>query len=236
MERYKKYFKKNEVTRYEKIFNKFSEELRLSDLMQNSGISDLTKKFKKDRSGKMGSESKSASLINLEVNRNLGWAEFTFRTRATPYPELKGKRKIKYQMTSKPSSWKLKNNPAKTYIMKIRVMEFFKWLKTSPEGITNKDIEDVLEVANVKLNCTCPAYNFQGMAYYLGNEFNAAIYKQSIAPTDKKSVNGKVIGWDSRHGKGNSLVCKHLSGLIANTKFYIPQMRQKVVNYLNNEQ
>lgn len=217
----------------EKIIRHFSEELRLSDLRGDSGISALTKKFKKDRTSKAGSESQNATIIEFRANRNKGWIEFTFRTRSTPYPELKDVGGMEYQRTNKPSSWKLKQNPSRTYFMKIRILDFFKWLKTSPEGISNKEIEDVLEVAFVKLHCTCPSFNYQGFAYYLDQVFDASIYTQTIAPTDIVNDNGTVIGWKSRHNDGDSIVCKHLSGLISNIKFYIPQMRQKIVTYLN---
>lgn len=223
-EEYESYF--DNINLYESYFEEkcgvLEEELTISDLMKDQGISNLTKKFKKDRTGKVGSEANNATIVDFKANKKKGWIEFTFRTRATPYPEEKNH---KYTMTDKPKSWRLKKNPARTYIMKIRILDFFKWIKTTPDNITNKDIEDVLEVANVMHHCSDTSYNYQGFAFNSG-VFDASIYKQSIAPTDKKNSKGTVIGWKTRHDSGNpALLCKHLSGLYANIKFFIPQMR-----------
>lgn len=201
------------MKRYKRKFKKFTEELRLSDLANNSGISDLTKNFRSIRNKRLGSESRSAKLVDVKINKDEDYIDFAFITVVTPYPDDPN---YTYGETD-PPDWEIEPNTGNNYEMIIRVLDFFKWLETTPDQITNKDIEDVIKVAYVKLSCNCPSFNWQGFDYHL-TTFDAAIYPQTIPDPV----------WGPRHNNGDSLICKHLSGLVANIKFFIPQMRQMI--------
>jgi hypothetical protein len=202
---------------------KLEENLRFSDLYK-SGLSDLTNEFKKVRTKALGSESKNAKLVGLKVNRKSGWVQFNFVTRKTPYED----ENHKYTRTIPEVGFKLVPDETNYYELKIRVLDFFKWLKTTPEtssrdlsAVTDKDIEDVLKVADIKVFCDCPSFHWQGFNYHLST-FNASIFPTKI----------KDKSWGKRHNNGDSLICKHLQGLLNNIHFYIPQMRQAVKKYL----
>ena len=202
------------MKRYKPLFTThFTEELRLSDLRKDAGISALTKQFKKIRTKQIGAESRNAKLVDVKVNREDDYVEFAFITIVTPYPNDKDH---KYGETD-PPDWDIDPNASKKYEMVIRVLDFFKWIDTTPNEIVNKDIEDALNVANIQLSCNCPSFNWQGFAHKLTG-FDASIYPQTIADPI----------WSLRHND-DGLICKHLQGLLNSIKFYIPQMRQTLV-------
>jgi len=198
---------------------KLSEGLKLSDLMQSSGMSNFTKKFRKERNSLNGSENRTAKLIGCKINKTKDWVTFIFKTIPTSNEPLSKKKKTKpkqgFSLTK-----------AKSYQLQIRILDFFKLLDTTPEDITNKDIEDVLEVADIQVWSNDPSQIWQGHNYHL-SIMGGAIYPTDIAPTNKTNKNGNVIGWKDRHNSDN-FVSKHLGGLLNQIKFFIPQMRMKI--------
>lgn len=197
------------------------EALTLDDLKRHAGLSDLTKKFRKRRNQVMGPENRTAKLIDVDIDKKNDTVTFSFLTEVTDDYDPG----FDYKATEPKQNFKLKPNKAELYEMQIQVVDFFQWLGTAPgelEDLTNKDIEDVFRVANIKLNCDCPSYHFQGLSHYLDVVWQAALYPQPIAPTS--SAGG---GWKDHHGGGEGIVCKHLSGLVSTVvPFMIPQMRQ----------
>lgn len=204
------------MERYKPIFSKqkFTEKLSFNDLRKNAGISALTKQFKKSRGKKLkGGETSVTKLKDVSISRSGNYIDFKFETRVTPYPEDPDHT---YGETN-PPDWAIKKNQDKRYTEIIRILDFFDWLETTPEDITKQDIEDVLNVADVQVSCSCPSFNWQGMAYNL-TQLDASIYTQTIPDPV----------WGPRHNNDN-ILCKHLQGLINQIAFYVPQMRQKII-------
>ena len=199
------------MKRYKSIYKHFTEELRFSDLKKSAGMSDLTKDFRKERNKVMKPENITAKFIDTKIQGKD--VMFEFLTEVTEkYPDG-----YKWGEVEPDNNFDIKKpNSSKTYEMNLLVLDFFPLLDTTPDKITNKDIEDVLEVANVKLWCNCPAQHWQGNNYILST-FDASIHPTEIAP--------KV--WNKKHLDDNFL-CKHLGGLVNQIKFYIPQMRMGI--------
>jgi len=204
---------------------KLEENLRFSDLMKGAGNSTLTTQFRKIRTKKLGSESKTAKLVGMKVNRKSDWVQFNFVTRKTPYDDSNHK----YTRTIPETGYSIVKDTTNLYEIKIRILNFFKLLKTTPgttqrdySMITDKDIEDVLRVADIKVFCDCVSFQFQGFNYHL-SKFSASIFPTHIP--DKF--------WGVKHNYGDGLICKHLQGLINNIDFYIPQMRQAIKKSLD---
>jgi len=199
------------MKRYKSIYKHFTEELRFSDLKKSAGMSDLTKDFRKERNKVMKPENITAKFIDTKIQGKD--VMFEFLTEVTEkYPDG-----YKWGEVEPDSNFDIKKpNSSKTYEMNLLVLDFFEWLDTTPDKITNKDIEDVLEVANVKLWCNCPSFHWQGMNFIMST-FDASIHPTEIAPKF----------WNKKHMDDNFL-CKHLGGLVNQIKFYIPQMRMGI--------
>jgi len=198
---------------------RFDEGLRLSDLMKSAGASDFTKKTRASRVSTMGPEVKNAKLVYSEINEEEDWVLFQFTTPATKgYPK-----DHKYKATDPNRDFKIVSLPSKTYTMEIKILKFFEWLKTTPNEITNKDIEDVLKVADVQVFSDDISQQYQGMNYNL-SLFDGSTHPTSIPPTF----------WDKYH-KSDQFLSKHLTGLINSIAFYIPQMRQMLIKDLKEK-
>lgn len=190
------------------------ENLRFTDLMKNAGMSSFTQDKRDVRNDVMPGtgESRYAKLLDVEIDEVNDNVTFTFETPVTDiYPD-----DYQFHMTNPDNDFVLNKNPDEIYTMQFRILRFFEWLKTTPEDITNKDIEDVLEVADVQVWCSCPSMHWQGMNYILSS-FDASLNPTNIAPKF----------WNKYHNDDN-FVCKHLGGLINSIKFYIPQMRMMI--------
>jgi len=208
------YFVQLISTIYQQEFQ-LHENLRLSDLTKNAGISLFTGKFKKERDKLMGAASSYIKLIQGKVNKEKDYITFTFLTERTP--------KYKDNFNTKsvdPSSMTLKSD--NVYEIEIRILDFFKTLqkRADQSDITDKDIEDVLLNSDLQWWSSVPAYEFQGNNFNMTKN-NAAIYPELREP--------KV--WNKHHG-AEALLDKHSQSLANSIKFYIPQMRQMIKKYL----
>ena len=199
-----------------KNYNRLTEDLRLSDLMKHAGISKLTKVFMKDRLARLGGK-KSGTLLKIKVVRNRGYIDFTFVS--TPTYGTEG------VMITKPRSMRLV--PADEYDQTIRIIDFFKLIRTNPDftsykNVTIDDIKEVIRNADVKVWCDCPSMHWQGMNYYL-TQFDGSLHPTSIAPQV----------WNKKHHDDN-LVCKHLDLILSQTAFYTNIMASMILKYLKN--
>ncbi len=201
--------------------NRIAEELRLSDLAKNAGMSDFTLDFRKERNKIMKPENVTAKLIDCDVDSKNDHVTFIFLTPATEKytPGHKFKKVVPAG-----SDFKIEDNPSKTYEIHIRILDFFSLLNTSPDEITEQDFKDVLEVANISIWADSPDFQYQGMNYHM-SMFNASIY-----PTDRPPLewNDKVNQHDNKHN-GNQFVGKHVGGLLNQFKFWINPMKNMVV-------
>jgi hypothetical protein len=213
---YKKIYENEKKWITIKLSNFLLEEgLRLSDLMKSASMSSLTKKFNKETNKLMGNPTNHTKLVKMKVNKNEDYITFFFLTERTP--------KYKDNFHTKvvdPNSMELVDD--NLYTIEIRILDFFKLLDTRPnrDEITNKDIEDVLMAAEIKVWDDTPAFQYQGMNYNM-TMFDAAIYPETRPP--KK--------WNKYHNE-NQLLSKHSAGVINSIKFYIPQMRQMIKKFL----
>lgn len=196
---------------------RLDEWITFASLNTPDAISPLTKKHRDIRSGVMGGENKTAKLINCVYNPSQDCLTFIFRTGATPvYPSG-----YEYKKTNPTLDFQISNNPDKIYYSHLRILDFMKWLKgTRPDDlkdtpITWREIKDVLEVAYVQCYCTCVAFQYQGINYWL-SQLDGSIFPTSIEP---KVWNNKKL-----HGDGNAFLCKHLYGIIRHIGFFGNQM------------
>lgn len=198
------------MRKYKPLF----EDLTFNDLKKSVGMSTFTLRHRKIRNAKPAGqqESKVAKLIDAKVESND--VTFIFKTPATQniYPNSH-----KYMKTDPNQSFDLHNNTKKLYTIEFKIIDFFKWVDTAPSEISVKDIEDTLEVAYIKLFCNCGSFHWQGSNYNLSVN-NASIYPTNIPPDH----------WNDYHN-ADQYVCKHVGGIINSIKFFIPQMRQKII-------
>ena len=204
-------------TIYQREFQLY-ENLRLSDLTKNMGLSDFSKPFAKDRQKKKGAGNISAKLVEMRVNRNLGYITFIFLQEPTDLFNSK---------VTKPPSMKLV--PSNLYTQQVRILDFFKLLKTNPEfknfkELTIDDIKEVIKNADIKCHCDCPAQYWQGNTYNL-SVLDGSTYTTDIAPKH----------WDKYHGEGNQILCKHLQLLFNGISFWISPMASMIYKYLQNK-
>lgn len=198
------------------IYKKFfKENLKLLDLSKHAGISSFTKPFMKYRQKKF--KQKSSILLKMKIDRKKDFVLFTFVSTPTHDKE-------KHFITH-PKSMKLK--PSDEYDQQIKILDFFKLIKTHPDikrlkKFSIDDIKEVLKLANIQVWCDCPSNWYQGFSYYLTQEFNASIHRNDIQP--------KV--WNKKHNDGDGLICKHLDLIFSNIKFFINPMASMILKYI----
>lgn len=192
-----------------------TEDLRLSDLTKNAGLSKFSKKFSKETNKLMGNPTNHTKLVQMKVNKVKDYITFIFLTERTP----KYKDNFHTQVVD-PSDMSLQLD--NLYTIEVRVLDFFKLLNTRPDktDITNKDIEDVLMTASIQWWSDVPSFQLQGSNYLL-TTFDAAIYPEHRPPKR----------WNKFHHDDNFLD-KHSAGIANSIKFFIPIMRQMVKKYL----
>jgi hypothetical protein len=89
-----------------------------------------------------------------------------------------------------------RQSKAKFYTVKIKFLDFSKWIPNKKKT-TPQEFKDVLRVMDVKLQCNCQAFHFQGFRWKLG-QLKSALYPTNIPDPH----------WDKYHKGG--LICKHL--------------------------
>lgn len=206
--------------RYKPLFS-IEEELRLSDLRKSAAVSPFTKDYKNETDKLMGAPTTHTKLKSMRVNKKKDYVIFVWKTKRTPKYDNK-----KMMDVDPKNNFILK--PAKFYTIEIKILDFFKLLKTKPdENFTNADIEEVINTANIQLWSSVPAFQFQGMNYNM-TLFDASIYPENRPP---KVWNDLVSQYGKTHNE-YQLLDKHSAGLINSIKFYIPQMRMMLKKYL----
>lgn len=180
-----------------KYIEKFSEELRLSDLKKHAGLSNFTDKWRKDRQKIKGQGSRSAKIKSMKVNRPKDYITFVFTSEPTYTNKAKAVNTNNFEI----------NKNVTVYTQQIRILDFFKLAETKPgykeKEMTKKEIKEILEVASVQIFCNCPSFHWQGMNHTV-SMFDASIYPTNIPPKR----------WDDYHND-NNFVCKHLDLLIS---------------------
>lgn len=194
------------------------EDLRLSDLMKHSGISNFTKKWKNERNKLKGNETNLVKLAKMSVSKQKGYVTFFFITEPT-YVD-------KATIVNPKNNFKPMTNP-KSYTMLIRILDFFKLAQTTPgyqsaKELSLNDLKEILQVASIQIFCDCMSFHFQG------DNFNASLFGASVFPT---SIPPKY--WKKFHHDQN-IICKHLTGLLAGIKYWLNPMTSTLNKYLKN--
>jgi len=194
----------------------FKENLKLSDLMKSASMSDFTKKFAKETNTLMGNATRRAKLVKMKANRKKDYITFIWLTERTP----KYKDNFHVMAANPEKNFELEKD--NLYTIQIRFLDFFKLLDTRPDknDITNKDIEDVLNNADIQVYSDVPAFHWQGCNYNM-SLFDAAIYPTTISPKY----------WNNFHNE-NQFLDKHSAGIVSQIKFFLPQARQIIKKYM----
>ncbi len=217
MKRYISIFKEQWLSfKFKDLKDKLEEELRFSDLATSAGMSDFTKKFRKERNKLLAPENKLAVLSDVIINKKQGHVTFIFYTSPTYEDKMP---------TTNPKS-KFKPTEDTHYEMKFRILDFFKWAKTKPnyqstKKMTMKELKEILEVAYIQVFCNCMSYHWQGMNYNL-SQFDASIFPTNIPPDH----------WSPNFHFDDQFLCKHLGGLINQWKFFINPMASMLTSKL----
>ena len=194
-------------------------------------MSDFTRDYNKETNILMGNPTNHIKLKSMRVNKKSDYVIFVWKTKRTPKYDSKHVMKVVDP----------KNNflmrPAKVYTIEIKILDFFKLLKTKPdEDFTNADIEEVLNVADIQIWSDVPAFQYQGMNYYM-TLFDAAIYPELRKPEvwdDRVSRPIDIVpGSGGKTHNQNQLLDKHTAGVLNSIKWYIPQMRQMLRRYVD---
>ena len=120
-----------------------------------ASLSPFTRDYNKETNKLMGNPTNHTKLKSAKFNIKKDYVTFKWVTKRTPkYP--KGYKMKAYDPITKSLV------PARQYTIEIRILDFFKLLNTSPTDITNKDIEDVLKVADIQIFSSVPMFQFQG--------------------------------------------------------------------------
>jgi hypothetical protein len=199
---------------------KLDEELRLSDFKKHAGISDFTKKWKNIRLKKKGAANVSARLIKMKVNKKKDYITFIFYS--APTYTLTGK------VTNPNNDMKFKTKEKPWYTQEIRILDFWKWARTTPnyqsaKKLSIEDLKEIFKVANIQVWCNDPSYHWQGMNY-ISSMFDASVYPTDIYPKY----------WTSFHNDDNFL-CKHLDLLLSSIDFWLNPMVSMVNKYLKEK-
>ena len=226
---------------YRNVFvngKRFSEALRFSDLMKRVSMSPFTLDYNKEKNKLMGAPARNVKLVGMTIPQKKKRVKgdssvtFIFRSNRTPKPEYKNK---KIQIVD-PLNFGLQDAAKDVYTIEIRILDFFNLLNTNPnKEITNKDIEEVLNVADVQIWSNVPAFQLQGMNYIM-TMFDAAIHPEKRPPLRWNTLKSRPIqgikGSGGKQHNDNQFLDKHTAGIINSIKFYIPQMRMKLKKYL----
>jgi len=199
---------------------KFTEELRLVDLRKHAGMSKFTARWEQERAKLIGRGKKGCTLIEIKVNKKKDYVTFIFKSTPTYIKD----NDQDFMGVGFPNVEIIKK--VKIYTQQVRILNFFKLLETKP-GFKKekkpllKDVQEVIEQADVQLSCNCMSFQYQGMNYIL-NTFNASIYPENRYPER----------WTNYHHDDNFL-CKHLDVLISTAIFnlYIKEMTEMLHRY-----
>jgi len=192
------------------LFTRFIEDVHFSDLMKSQSIGTFTKKYAKETNKLMGNATNHIKLIQMKYSKKKDFVIFFFVTERTP----KYDDNFHLQAADPKDNFKLKKD--NLYTIQIKILNFFSLLDTTPDKVTNKDIEDVFNVAAIQWYSDVPFFHWGGCNWAL-SLLDGSIYPTTIAPKF----------WQ-KYTNNDSFLDKHSANLANSIKFYIPQMRQMV--------
>lgn len=203
---------------------KLQEFVRMSDLMDKSGLSDFTRPFEQERQRIMGGANKNTKLIQVDFDDEYN-PIFSWLADATDkYGE-----DHKYKEVDPENGFKIIDDPSKTYTLKIKILDFLDWLNTHPDikSVKEKDVKEILDVANIQAFSSSPGFMYQGLNYNL-SVLDGSLYPTDIAPTPGPR------GWLDRQGD-MAFTDKHLTQLFSSMKFWYSPMASMLTKRLREE-
>ncbi len=192
----------------------FQEFVTLADLKDPDAMSDFTKNTRSQRNRAVKPENITAKPVDCILDTVEDHVTFVLKTTATVpiYPD-----DFDFQKTDPDRNHQLIRNPDKEYEIYIRILGFLEWLKdTRPDddtsAVSQKEVKEVLNVANIQVYSNSPSFHFQSMNYTL-SQIGGSIYPTSIAPHR----------WNAPHlhGDGTAFVDKHLGGVLRSYQFFL---------------
>jgi hypothetical protein len=204
------------LKRYESYFSEeVLRELSISDLKgKKTGINKLNYIYKLERNKIMGPESRVSKYIQSIYDKKEDSLTVYFLTEPTKkYPKNYKYKQVDYD------TLQLKDNPSKTYEFRLKFFNFMKFLSTSPEEgvISEQDIIDALEVADLKYFDGNPSWQFMGGNYF-ATQLGISLRPENRYP--KK--------WVPIIGEEDYFLMKHLKGILDNMPFYARQILMSV--------
>lgn len=177
------------MKKYLKIFNEFT----IIDWANQA--SPIIKRTRKIRNKIKGQEVHVAKVIDIEFDENSPVILFaTEPTFSFNVPVMVG-----------PKTQKMDN----LYDIRIQLLDLAKWKDSPWITMPLKEFKEILDVVEIKIDCTCFFFHWGGIRYQLSQLDSA------IKPT---RISDPV--WRKRHGEGNvPTLCKHSLGVVRAMKF-----------------
>lgn len=190
--------------------SRLSEYLSLKDLKARMGQPDFNKKWEKERAKLNGTGNRNIKLKGLEFDGTD--PIFRFETPVTDKYKNKTPKRVD------PSTLSIMDNTSGIYELKIKILDFKKWLDTNPglKKIELKDITDILDVSNIQIWSDSPSFQFQGY------NANLTVMDASLHPEYRLATSGPN-GWLDRT-TDMGFTDKHLTQLFVNIEFFKQQM------------
>ncbi len=185
--------------------------------------SDLTNNFKTIRKDIQKTANINTKLITTELEGTN--VIFKFLTEATEmYPKDHVFKEVD------PETKDFKNNPSKTYEIWLKLLDVVGekgWLGAfdlEKETLSQDDIKDILKVSNVQLWNSSPSWHWQGFNWW-NSQIDSSVFPTNIQPKF----------WHTKHGDGVAFFDKHVSQLVDQLPFFMPQMASSLTNLLRQK-
>lgn len=162
-------------------------------------ISPKTIHFQKQRQSIKGKEIKIAKIVSFDFDTNT----LTIKTEPT----------YDFDVWTLPDG-KTGDNGVKDkeYTIQIELVDFDKWKDSEWNTMKLSEFKEILKLVDIKLNCSCYSFFFQGHRYELSS-LDSAIY-----PYD-----GPDSGlWRKQRHENKAGLCKHLAAVMPFLNFHAP--------------
>jgi len=179
-------------------------------------ISSKTMKWRRERNSVRGKESSVSKLGDYDIKSHTA----TFMTEPT------------YTCSAEAfENGKFKGSPSREsmYLMQVQFQDLEKVMKSRFQGrgerspdkaswknVTLKMFRGMIREVDVKFDCSCLAFHWQGHRYNL-SQIDSALFPTSIPDPI----------WGPRHN-GDGGLCKHLAGLTRSIRFFAPIILKEI--------
>jgi len=228
----KNFFNENIENNYFTIDEDYRlKELTLEQLRNKDAGNAHVDKFASDRQSIQGTEVKAGKLLDADYNITEDSLTFTWVTEATDTKEDFDKKKYKMlnpnaDLNTKSYENLLIDNPSKTYDMQMKILDVSKNMKELgiEEELSKENIKILLDLSEVQLYSSSPAFQLTGINY------NLSQVESAIKPT-----NIPLTKWAKF--RGDAFLDKHLRNLLkpSSIQFYLNLMAQMAKKELKSK-